>query len=195
MIKVLMFLGEGFEALEAASFSDVIGWASIHGDTPIRLDTFGFSRDVKSKWNFLVQPEMIYGEFKAADYDALAIPGGFGDAGFYDDAYDERLQELIKDFHYQNKPIASICVGALPIAKSGILRDIPATTYDMGSPDRITELKSYGAIPGDGNIIVACNIITSIGPSTALDVAFILLRKLTSQDNTDKVRYFMRYSD
>lgn len=30
------------------------------------------------------------------DYDALAIPGGFEEYGFYEEAYDEKLLELIR---------------------------------------------------------------------------------------------------
>lgn len=35
-------------------------------------------------------------EINVDDFDALAIPGGFEEFGFYEDAYDERFIELIK---------------------------------------------------------------------------------------------------
>jgi 4-methyl-5(b-hydroxyethyl)-thiazole monophosphate biosynthesis len=195
MIKVLMFLGKGFEALEASAFSDVIGWASIHGDRPISLTTFGLRRKVKSKWNFQVEPELAYGEFDYSEFDALAIPGGFGDAGFYEDAYDERFLGLIRDFGLSKKIIATICVGALPLAKAGMLKNKLATTYDIGSPDRTKQLEEFNVHISRNHIVCTDNVITSRGPATSLEVAFKLLEILTDRENVGKVKHYMRFDE
>jgi len=55
------------------------------------------------------------------DFDALAIAGGFEKAGFYEDAYDERVLNLIREFDKEGKIIAAICVSALPVGKSGVI--------------------------------------------------------------------------
>ena len=60
-------------------------------------------------------------------YDALAIPGGFEEYGFYKEAYHEKTLNLIRSFHSQHKPIASVCVAAFPLAKSAILKNRKAT--------------------------------------------------------------------
>ena len=60
-------------------------------------------------------------EVSADEYDALAIPGGFEEFGFYEEAYNEQLLELIRLFDSQKKWIATVCVGALPVGKSGVL--------------------------------------------------------------------------
>jgi len=44
------------------------------------------------------------------DFDALAISDGFENAGFYEDAYDERFLNLIREFDKEGKIIASIGV-------------------------------------------------------------------------------------
>lgn len=40
-------------------------------------------------------------EVSADDYDALAIPGGFEEFGFYEEAYNEKLLDLIRQFNSQ----------------------------------------------------------------------------------------------
>ena len=132
-------------------------------------------------------------EIDVSDFDALAIPGGFETAGFYEDAYDERFLNLIREFDKQGKIIASICVAALPVGKSGVLKDRNATTYDLLDGMRRKQLADFGAIIQDERIVVDKNIITSTGPSTALDVAFNLLEMLTGRENVDLVKKYMRF--
>ena len=40
--------------------------------------------------------------------------------GYYEDAYNIEFLKIIREFKSQNKIIASVCVGALPLAKSGV---------------------------------------------------------------------------
>lgn len=87
--------------------------------------------------------------------------------------------------------IASVCVGALPLGKSGILKDKKGTTYH--SDVRRDALKSFGVQMINQPIVVDDNVITSWNPSTAMDVAFLLLEKLTSKMNADHVRQLMGF--
>ena len=56
---------------------------------------------------------------------------GFEEFGFYEEAYDVKFLDLIREFDKKGKYIASICVGALPIGKSGVLINRNATTYHL----------------------------------------------------------------
>jgi protein deglycase len=191
--RVLLFLAQGFEEYEASVFTDVMGWSRAFGNEPVDLTTTGLRPEIKCTWNFLVRPELEFEKIDVQDFDALAIAGGFEKAGFYEDAYDERLLNLIRDFDKQGKIIAAICVSALPVAKSGVLTGRKATTYDLMDGLRKKQLAVFGAIVQDERIVVDKNIITSTGPSTALDVAFILLEMLTDKENVDVVKKYMRF--
>jgi len=94
------------------------------------------------------------------DFDALAIPGGFEEYNFYDDAYREIFLELIRKFYNKDKIIASICVGALPLGKSGILEGKKATTYNMNNGIRQNKLKEYGVNVINEPIVIEQKIIT-----------------------------------
>ncbi len=191
--KVLLFLAQGFEEYEASVFTDVIGWSRIFGKVPVDLITTGLRPEIKCTWNLTVKPEMDFDKIDVNDFDALAIPGGFENAGFYEDAYDERFLKLIQEFDKQGKIIASVCVAALPIGKSGVLKGRNATTYDLLNGLRRTQLADFGAIIQDQSIVVDKNIITSTGPSTGLDVAFKLLEMLSNSENVAVVKEYMRF--
>jgi 4-methyl-5(b-hydroxyethyl)-thiazole monophosphate biosynthesis len=192
--KVLLFLAQGFEEYEASVFTDVIGWSRIYGKEPVDLITTGLRTEVKCTWNFVVKPEIEFDKINVGDFDALAIPGGFENAGFYEDAYDERFLNLIREIDKQGKIIASVCVGAMPIGKSGVLKGRKATTYDLLDGFRRKQLSEFGANVQNRRMIIDQNIITSTGPSTGLDVAFCLLEMLTDKENVDLVKKYMRYT-
>ena len=193
--KVLLLLAQGFEEYEASVFTDVIGWSRIYGTESVDLITTGLRPEIKCTWNLIVRPEIKFDNVKTNDYDALAIPGGFEKAGFYEDAYDEKFLELIREFDKEQKIIASICVAALPIGKSGVLRNRKATTYDLMDGLRRKQLADYGAKVQDQRIVIDKNIITSTGPATGLDVAFKLLDMLTSKENVNVIKKYMRFKN
>lgn len=191
--RVLLFLSQGFEAYEASAFTDVIGWSREVGLDAIDLVTTGFHPELTCYWNLIVKPELEFDKISVGDFDALAIPGGASEAGFFDDAYDERLLSLIREFDNQGKIIASICVAALAIGKSGVLNNRKATTWDLGEGKRRKELGSFGAVIQDKQIVVDGNIVTSTGPATSIDVAFKLVEMLTDIQNVAEIKKNMRF--
>ncbi|MGW8314547.1 MAG: DJ-1/PfpI family protein [Bacteroidales bacterium] len=191
--KVLLFLARGFEEFEASVFTDVIGWSRIFGTTPVDLVTTGLRDEIKCTWNFRVKPEIELSRVDVNDFDALAIPGGFEKAGFYEDAFDERFLEIIREFDDQEKLIAAVCVASLPLGKAGVLQGRKATTYDLLDGVRRNQLSEFGAIVQNERIVIDKNIITSTGPSTGLDVAFKLLEMLTDTANVNEVKKYMRF--
>ncbi len=126
-------------------------------------------------------------------YDALAIPGGFEEAGFYEDAFSDEFLSIIRDFDKAGKIIASICVGALPVGKSGALRGRKGTTYHLNNGLRQKQLATFGVDVLNQPIVVDSNIITSSSPAIALEVAFKPLEMLTSRDNCQNVRHLMGF--
>lgn len=194
MKKVLLLLANGFEAVEASVFTDVIGWNKTDGDGATDLITAGMREKLKCTFNFTVIPEIQISEVKIEDFDALAIPGGFEEAGFYKDAYSEEFLHVIREFDRAGKIIASICVGALPVGKSGVLAGRSGTTYNLGNGERQKQLSEFGVrVLGDERIVQDKNIITSYNPSTAFDVAFKLLELLTSEENCADVKRKMGF--
>jgi len=191
MKKVLLLLADGFETFEASVFIDVIGWNLVEGDCSTELFTCGLKKEVKSSFNQRFIVDYLIRDITIGSFDALAIPGGFELYGFYQDAYDDEFLDLIRGFKANNKMIASVCVGALPLGKSGILKDKKGTTYN--SVIRREALKGFGVNVVNQPVVMDDNVITSWNPSTAMDVAFLLLEKLTTKVNADHVRQLMGF--
>lgn len=137
--------------------------------------------------------DKLIDEINVDEYDALAIPGGFEEFGFYEEAYDEKFLELIRQFDAKNKIIATICVGALPVGKSGVLEQRKATTYHLKGGYRQNELKTFDVDVINEPIVIDRNIITSYCPETASSVAFKLLEMLTSKEKMEVVKGAMGF--
>jgi len=187
--KVLLLLADGFETLEASVFIDVIGWNQVDGDGTTQLFSCGLRRKVKSSFSQCVVVDYLIDEINTEEYDALAIPGGFEEFGYYKDAYSDEFLKLIRMFDAQSKIIAAVCVGALPIARSGVLTNRRATTYNK----RQEELARYEVNVINEPIVTDCNVITSWNPATAPEVAFMLLERLTSKDQCNFIKEIMGF--
>jgi len=191
MKKVLLLLTDGFETFEASVFIDVIGWNLEEGDGSTQLFTCGLKKEIKSSFNQRFIVDYVADEINVNQFEALAIPGGFEVYGFYNDAYADKFLDIIRSFKTQNKIIASICVGALPVGKSGILKGLQATTYN--SDIRRKALAEFGVQVIHQPIVMDNNIITSWNPSTAVDVALLLLEHLTTKSNAESIRKLMGF--
>ncbi|MDH6365638.1 4-methyl-5(b-hydroxyethyl)-thiazole monophosphate biosynthesis [Enterococcus sp. PF1-24] len=194
MKKVLLLLADGFESYEASVFTDVFGWNLFEGTKNTQLVSVGLRETLQCTWGYGCLPQQQLSEIDLADFDALAIPGGFEAADFYQDAFSEPFLEVIRAFDQQQKPIAAICVGYLAIAKSGVLAGRYGTTYHFADSLRPQQMADFGVkVKKDARIVEDGNIITSSSPETALDIAFLLLEKLTSAENVAQVRKLMGF--
>jgi len=192
-MKTLLFLLKGFETMEFSVFVDVLGWARNDFGYDVPVVTCGFQEKVISTFNIPVLVDKTLDEISVDDYDALAIPGGFEEFGFYEEAYDERFLNLIRDFDKRGKIIATICVAALPVGKSGVLKQRKATTYHLRNAYRQKQLKEFDVDVVNEPIVVDKNIITSFCPETAPTVAFKLLEMLTSPAEAEQVKQVMGF--
>ena len=192
-MNVLLLLAKGFETMEASVFIDVMGWARIDHGYDVQVVTCGFQKTVVSAFGVPVTVDMLLKDVCVEDYDALAIPGGFAEYGFYEEAFTKETADLIRRFHQQGKWIASVCVGALPIAYSGILKGKKATTYHLNGGLRQKQLAEYGVDVVNQPVVNTERIITSYCPQTAPEVAFVLLEGLIGREGMLVVKTAMGF--
>lgn len=193
MKKVLLFCAKGFETMEFSVFIDVFGWARNDFGCDVSVETCGFTKQVVSTFGVPIIIDKLIDDVFAEEYDALAVPGGFEEFGFYDEAFDERFLKLICDFDRLGRSIAAVCVGALPLGKSGVLNGRNATTYHLNGGIRQKQLAELGAVVINERIVIDKNIITSYCPETAPDVAFELLKKLAGIEKMLTVKQAMGF--
>ena len=85
-MKVLILCLKGFETMEFSVFIDVMGWAREEAKVDIHVTTCGFQKTVHSTFGVPVVMDKTMEEIRVEDYDALAIPGGFQEYGFREEA-------------------------------------------------------------------------------------------------------------
>lgn len=184
MKKVLLLLASGFEVYEAAVFTDVFGFAET-GGIPVKLDSCGLQKVVKCAYGFDVIPNFVLSDCDLTQYDALAIPGGRRDSGYYQDSESKEFQEIIKHFLENDKLIATVCVAAIPVAQTGLVSARKMTTYPG---KKQTLLQDLGVKVINKPIVQDKNLTSCSSPAQGLEVSFKLLEKLTSKSESSNVR-------
>ena len=192
-MRTLVFLEKGFETMEFSVFIDIMGWARNDYGHDTQVITCGFQKQVISTFNIPVIVDTLIDEIDVDHYDALAIPGGFEEFGFYEEVYSSQFLQLIQEFNAKGKIIATVCVAALPVGKSGVLKNRKATTYHLDDGTRQNQLRDFGVEVLNEPVVVDKNIITSYCPETAAHVAFKLLEMLTTKKDMERVKSAMGY--
>ena len=90
-MRTLVFLAKGFETMEFSVFIDIMGWARNDYGHDTQVITCGFQKQVISTFNIPVIVDTLIDEIDVDHYDALAIPGGFEEFGFYEEVYSSQF--------------------------------------------------------------------------------------------------------
>ncbi len=193
-MKVLLFLAQGFEDLEAVSITDIMGWTQYREWVPtVEVITTGFHTHIKSRFGLTIKPDIAFEQLIPSEYDALAIPGGFHSHGF-NEAYDERLRNLAREIYTQGGWLATFCVGILPVAEAGLVKNKAAVTYPFSrNHDNEGRLQQLGANVLNTAIAVDYRIISCQGPGGSLQVSYLLLEALIGEKNCKELQRLMCY--
>ena len=189
MKKIAVFLFEGAELFEVATFTDIFGWNNVVGlkeFRDIKVETISYKESIKCTWGGELRVQKIITENnieKFFDYDVIVIPGGFGKANFFKEKDNEIFKKLIKYFSENNKIIVAICSAVINLLETTHIKDKKVTTYLLDNKRYFNQLKNYNIIPVEEEIIIDDNLLTCSGPGNALELAFKLLEKLTSKEN------------
>ena len=189
MKRVAIFLFEGAELFEIASFTDVFGWNNVVGlkeFRDIKVETISYKESIKCTWGGELKVEKIITENNIEnfyEYDGLIIPGGFGKANFFKDNDNKIFKKLIKYFSENNKIIVAICSAVINLLETTYIKDKKVTTYLLDNKRYFNQLKNYNIIPVEEEIVMDNNLLTCSGPGNALELSFRVLEKLTSKEN------------
>ena len=119
MKKIAIFLFEGVELFEVATFTDIFGWNNVVAKKEYRditLKTISYKENVTCTWGGELKAQQVI-NFENIneiyDYDILIIPGGFGKASFFEDKNNEIFKQIIEHFVKENKNRSSYCLNYL----------------------------------------------------------------------------------
>jgi deglycase len=110
-----------------------------------------------SKKGYPVVADLSIGHVRAADYDAVVIPGGWAPDYL---RQDERMVNFVREMDGARKIVAAICHAGWMLCSADIVRGRKATCYKAVKDDLI----HAGAKYVDEEVVVDGNLITSRKP-------------------------------
>ncbi len=176
MKKILLFLAEGFEEVEALTVVDYLRRMDIVVDTCSITE----EKEVKGAHEIIVLADKILNEIEGPkDYDGIVIPGGMPGATNLRD--EEKVIKLVQEFNHEEKLIAAICAGPIVLERAGILEGREVTSY----PGFEGELKG---IYKEELVVQDKNIITARGPAVAVYFALKILENLLDRNRVEDLK-------
>ena len=110
-------------------------------------------------------------ERRAAEFDALVIPGGYSPDQL---RTDEGIVAFVREFAQAGKPIAAVCHGPSLLIEADVVRGKTVTSW----PSVRTDLKNAGAQWVDREVVEDGVLITSRNPSDLEAFSAAILQRL-----------------
>jgi transcriptional regulator GlxA family with amidase domain len=172
--EILLF--DGFDELDALGPWEVLGGlAQLREDVTASLVTLEGAREVRADHGAVISAHGALSERP----DVLVVPGGGwfdrGPEGAWAQAQRGEIPAAISARHAAGTTVASVCTGALLLARAGILDGRRATT----NPGALDDLRGYGTIDVvEARVVDDGDILTAGAPVCGIDLALHLLERL-----------------
>jgi transcriptional regulator GlxA family with amidase domain len=180
-VEILLF--DGFDELDAMGPWEILGGlAQLRDDVSARLVTLEGARDVRADHGAVIQAHGALSERP----DVVIVPGG----GWFDRTPDGawaqaqrgHIPEALAARHAAGTTVASVCTGALLLARAGILDGRRATT----NPGALDDLRAEGTIDVlHARVVDDGDIITAGAPVCGIDLALHLLERYGGPELAD----------
>ena len=122
----------------------------------------------------VVKPDVLIGDVKAEDYDAVILVGGGGASEYWEDV---KVHELARSTLEKGKLLGAICIAPVTLANAGVLKGKKATVWSSEAG----KLRESGAIYTGAGVEIDCNIITANGPQSAKEFGEAFVNGLTKE--------------
>jgi transcriptional regulator GlxA family with amidase domain len=120
--------------------------------------------------------------------DLLLVPGGFGTRPVLQDA---ETIDWIRRSAAAAERVASVCTGALVLARAGLLDNRRATTH-WGSFGLLASLGHNITVDREARF-VDDGVLTSAGVASGMDLAFHVVETLFGKDVADETARYIEY--
>lgn len=139
----------------------------------------------------------VVAQFGIEDAPACDIVIVTGGPGWEDQARSVTTLNYIRKVHVSQK-VASVCTGAMILAASGVLDNVPATTKRAVVPPEISPLgrmrETYSTIDvREAPIVDGGSIVTGGGVSLCIDTTLYLIAKMIGEDVAQKTAHILEY--
>lgn len=183
-MKVIVFLADGFEEVEALTAVDYLRRKNIEVETLSITDM----KTVEGAHNIAVIADKLLSQLEnISSYDGIIIPGGLRGAENLRD--NENVIEVIKKANQDNKLLAAICAAPIVLERAGVIKGKKITSY----PGFEEQLKD--SIYQNQTVVTDGNIITSRGPALAVDFALEIIKYLLGNKKAEELKKDILYKN
>jgi len=193
-VGILVF--DGVAALDVAGPYDVLsrarlepGFESRHREDDALFDVFTVGKTkepVTATGGLVLVPRFSFAD--APRVDLLIVPGGFGTRPLLQD--DDTI-EWIRRTAAASRRTASVCTGALLLARAGLLDGRRATTH-WGAFGLLTSL-AKGVIVDREARFVDDGVLTSAGVASGMDLALHVVETIFGRAVADETARYLEY--
>ena len=187
-VGILLF--EEIEVLDFAGPLEVFNvTAELNDPAPFNVYTVAETHaPIKTRGKLNINPN--YSIYCMPPTDILIIPGGAGSRALNQKPH---VLDWLRDQHKRVEILASVCTGAIPLGKAGLLDGLRVTTHHENldelrqyvSADTVIEAKRY---------VDNGKIVTSGGVSAGIDMSLYLVHKLFGDEVLAKTLKEMEYT-
>lgn len=182
-MKVIVFLADGFEEVEALTVVDYLRRVD-----NITVDTVSIKSglQVLGAHNIEVTADKTINQLQdITSYDGVVIPGGMPGATNLRDH--EGVIRTVKEINSRGKLVAAICAGPIVLEKAGIIKGKKVTSYPG------FEQEFPNSIYREEDVVRDDHIITARGPAKAEDFAIEIVKYLVGEEAVEKLKTNILY--
>lgn len=176
MKKVVVFLAEGFEEVEALTAVDLLRRAGAQ----VTMMSITGDKRVCGAHDIEVMADLSFCEEEIADAEAIVLPGGM--PGTINLKNHKGVEKSILDFYKEGRLICAICAAPMILGELGLLEGKKACCYP-GMEEYLVGAKcENGAVSVDGNII------TGVGVGGAIRFALEIVKYLFGEEEAAQLK-------
>lgn len=174
MKRMLVPLAPGFEEIEALAVVDILRRAGVEVTTAGTVEG-----PVEGRNGIRILPDTTMDEVTASGFDMIVLPGGA--KGTENLKSDPRVKAAVRELFESGKFTTAICAAPTVLSAVGVTKGRRVTSH----PSVRGELTSERVL--DERVVVDGNIVTSQGPGTAVEFAFMLVELLVGEEKAREV--------
>ncbi len=182
MSKVLIFMAEGHEEVEALTVVDILRRAQID----IEMISVTGNKNVTGSHGITTHCDRLIENTNFENADMIVLPGGM--PGTLNLEKCEPLMDQVHGFNAAKKGLAAICAAPTVFGRAGILKGKKATCYPGMEKDLLEADFSTDVVCHDGHVI------TSRGMGTAIPFALEIVKTFKGEEIAQKLAESIVYA-
>ncbi len=180
MKKVVLFLADGFEDVEALGTVDILRRGGVEVTIAGVTSSDVAGMQITSSHNIKVIADIDAKNINVSEYDAIICPGGMPGATNLRDS--DIVINAVQSAYNTKKLVAAICAAPMVLEKAGILAGKNFTMYPG-----MENYAPSGKYNNKELVVKDDNIITGAGPFATFKFALSILAILCSEDVSNNV--------